>query len=83
MHFHSLSLDGVYVELDDGSFEFHELPEPSPEQVADVARRTAKRVTILLDEVGKSLDTEMADASRKSELRSSSRRSPPPRGNTS
>ncbi len=30
VHFHPLFLDGVHVECDDGSLEFHELPEPSP-----------------------------------------------------
>ncbi len=61
VHLHSLFLDGVYVEFDDGSLEFHELPEPSLEQVAEVARRTAQRVAILLEKAGRMLDPEMTD----------------------
>jgi hypothetical protein len=62
VHFHSLFLDGVYVRGDDGALEFLELPEPSPQQVEEVARRTAKRIAHLLEKAGKSLDPEMADA---------------------
>jgi len=61
VHFHSLFLDGVFVRGDDGALEFHELPEPSPEQVADVAARTAERVIKLLIKSGKSLDSELRD----------------------
>ena len=61
VHFHSLFLDGVYVRADDGDLEFLELPEPSPQQVEEVARRTAKRIARLLEKAGKSLDPEMVD----------------------
>lgn len=61
VHFHSLFLDGVFVREDDGALEFHELDEPSPEQVAEVAARTAKRVIKLLEKAGKSLDSELSD----------------------
>jgi hypothetical protein len=57
LHFHSLFLDGVFVRDEAGALEFHELDEPSPEQVADVAARTAKRVIKLLEKAGKSLDS--------------------------
>lgn len=59
VHFHSLFLDGVYVEQQDGSLEFVELAEPSPEQVANVARRTARRIAAALDKAGWGLDAEM------------------------
>src|SRR5690606_16394286 len=62
VHFHSLFLDGVFVRADDGALEFLELPEPSPQQVEEVAARTAKRIAHLLEEAGKSLDPELADA---------------------
>jgi len=61
VHFHSLFLDGVFVRAEDGDLEFHELPEPSPEQVADVAARTSKRVIRLLEKAGKTLDSESFD----------------------
>jgi len=58
VHFHSLFLDGAYIEQSDGSLEFCELAEPTPEQVADVARRTARRVADALRKAGKSLTPE-------------------------
>lgn len=61
VHFHSLFLDGVYVRGDDGELDFHEMDEPTPEQVADVAERTAKRVIKLLERAGKSFDAEFQD----------------------
>jgi hypothetical protein len=44
VHAHLLSLDGVYVRAEEGALCFHELPEPSAEDVAEVARRTAQRL---------------------------------------
>lgn len=61
VHVHSVFLDGVFVRDDDGLLEFHELDEPCPEQVADVAGRTAKRVIKLLEKAGKSLESELSD----------------------
>ena len=60
VHFHSLFLDGVFVRDEKGALEFHELDEPSPEQVAEVAERTAKRVIKLLEAAGKSFDSELS-----------------------
>jgi len=48
-HPHTLALDGVYVRGDDGELAFHALPAPTAAEVADVARRTAKRVRRLLE----------------------------------
>jgi len=56
-----LFLDGVFVRDEDGALDFHELDEPSPEQVADVAGRTAKRVIKLLEKASKSLDPAFQD----------------------
>jgi hypothetical protein len=53
-------LDGVFVRDEKGALEFHELDEPTPDQVADVAERTAKRVIKLLEAAGKSLDSELS-----------------------
>ncbi len=61
VHFHSLFFDGVFVRDEDGALEFHELDEPSPEQVANVAERTARRVVKLLQKAGRSLDSEFQD----------------------
>ena len=54
VHFHTLALDGVYVRGDDGELELFETGEPTAAEVADVARRTAKRVTNVLARHGRS-----------------------------
>lgn len=54
VHFHTLALDGVYVRNDDGALEFLELDEPTADEVADVTRRTAKRVAAILERHGRS-----------------------------
>lgn len=60
VHLHSFALDGVYVrEGDDGPLVFHALPAPSPDEVAELARRVAVRVAKLLERLGRSLDPEM------------------------
>jgi len=56
VHPHTLALDGVYVRGADGHLVFHSLAEPSAEQVAEVARRTAKRVGRILQRHGRSLE---------------------------
>jgi hypothetical protein len=43
-HLHVLGLDGVYVEDEQGELRFHALPTPSSAEVADIARRTARRL---------------------------------------
>ena len=59
VHFHTLALDGVYVRGDDaaaGVLAFRALPDPTDEDVLDVARRTAQRVVAILSKHGRSLD---------------------------
>lgn len=57
VHAHTLALDGVYVRDEDaGELVFHGLPEPSAEDVYDVARRTAQRAARILEKHGRSLD---------------------------
>jgi hypothetical protein len=59
-HPHVLALDGVYVRGPDGALDFHELPPPTFEEVADVAARTANRVERLLEKRGMSLDDDLS-----------------------
>ena len=54
VHFHTLALDGVYVRNEHGELEFLETGEPTAAEVADVARRTAKRVANVLERHGRS-----------------------------
>ena len=57
VHFHVLALDGVYVRKDPGApLVFYALPEPSADEVAEVARRTARRVQKILAGHGRTLD---------------------------
>jgi hypothetical protein len=44
VHVHLLALDGVYVEDAQGELGLHALPVPLSAEVADIARRTARRV---------------------------------------
>jgi hypothetical protein len=54
VHTHVLALDGVYVRQDEaGPLVFHPRPTPTGAEVADVARRTAKRILVAH---GRSLD---------------------------
>ncbi len=48
VHFHALTLDGVYSENEDGALLFHPAGTPSEEEVARVAARVAGRVKGLL-----------------------------------
>jgi hypothetical protein len=48
VHFHSLVLDGVYAEDEDGIIRFHRVGPPSDAEVARVAGRIARRVEKLM-----------------------------------
>jgi hypothetical protein len=59
VHFHTLVPDGVYVRGDNSAaaeLMFRALPEPTAEEVLDVARRTAERVVSILKKQGRSVD---------------------------
>ncbi|KIG16979.1 hypothetical protein DB30_03963 [Enhygromyxa salina] len=56
VHFHTLALDGVYVRDDAGVLRFHALSNPSPEQVAEVARWTHQRLVGVCERHGRSLN---------------------------
>jgi len=45
VHFHVISMDGVYAEQSDGSLLFHPLPAPSDEDIARLARAVCRKVT--------------------------------------
>jgi hypothetical protein len=55
---HLLSLDGVYVRAADGALCFHELAEPTAE---DVAGRTARRLVTVLKKHGREVDPELGE----------------------
>ena len=55
-HPHTLVLDGVYVRDADGTLYFHELPPPTPADVAEVAARTAIGVERVLEKHGRVLE---------------------------
>ena len=59
-HAHTLVLDGVYVRGPDGRLRFHALPTPTLAEVADVTRRTAERIELLLRRGG--LEFEAGDS---------------------
>jgi hypothetical protein len=61
VHAHLLSLDGVYVRAADGELRFHDLPEPTAENVAEVARRTAARLVTVLKKHGREVDPELGE----------------------
>jgi len=62
MHYHTLALDGVYVRDDAGLLRFHALPNPTIEQVADVARWTYEGLARVCERHGRSLDELDTDA---------------------
>ncbi len=55
-HFHTIVLDGAYVRDDEGKLVFHALPEPSGEEVAQVAEWTHAALVRVLARHGRSLD---------------------------
>jgi len=44
VHLHVLALDGVYVQDERGTLTFYDLDEPTADEVAEVAQRTALRI---------------------------------------
>ena len=52
LHFHSLVLDGVYLEGTDGSPRFRPLPPPSDAEVERITRTLARRLQRLLERRG-------------------------------
>ncbi|MBM4223907.1 MAG: transposase [Gammaproteobacteria bacterium] len=67
VHGHVLSLDGVYLQMDDGALGFRALPAPTTAEVANVARRTALKVRKVLLRHGRSLEGLFEGASDASE----------------
>ena len=64
-HFHTIALDGAYVRDAEGELVFHALPEPSSEEVAEVAEWTHAGLVRVFARHGRSLDgVEDAPASR-------------------
>ena len=55
-HFHTIALDGAYVRDGEGELVFHALPEPSAEEVAQVAEWTHASLVRVLARHGRSLD---------------------------
>src|SRR5437763_5207919 len=56
VHFHSLLLDGVFAEGEDGSLEFHAAEPPSDEEVARMLAAIYRRVQRLLARRGLDVD---------------------------
>jgi len=56
VHFHTLALDGVYVRDEQGELQFHPLPEPTGEEVAQVAAWTHEALLRVLARHGRSLE---------------------------
>jgi len=57
VHMHTLALDGVYVKCAEGEgLRFLPLPRPTEHEVYEVALRTAKRVAVILEKMGRPLD---------------------------
>jgi hypothetical protein len=55
-HFHTLALDGVYVRDEHGELRFHDLGEPSADDVQEVAAWTHARLIRVLERHGRSLE---------------------------
>jgi hypothetical protein len=56
VHYHTLALDGVYVKDEAGELHFHDLGDPTPEEIAQVATWTHARLVQVLERHGRSLD---------------------------
>ncbi len=55
VHFHTLALDGVYVREQSGALSFHRLPDPTHEEVVQVATWVHERLARVLARHGRSL----------------------------
>ena len=62
-HFHTLCLDGVYVESDAGELAFHALPFLTNDDVADVLQIACARIVAMLRRKGVIADDDASDAS--------------------
>jgi hypothetical protein len=58
VHFHTVALDGVYVRDAAGKLVFHALPEPSAEELAQVAQWTHAALGRVLERHGRSLESD-------------------------
>jgi hypothetical protein len=56
VHFHTLALDGVYVRDEGGALRFHRLPDPTHEEVVQVATWVHERLARVLARHGRSLE---------------------------
>ena len=56
VHFHTLALDGVYVRDESGALRFHRLPDPTHEEVVQVATWVHERLARVLERHGRSLE---------------------------
>ncbi len=61
VHFHALSLDGVFAPGADGTLRFHRLPPPSEADVARLVATIARRVERLLVRRGLANDADAID----------------------
>ena len=52
VHLHVLALDGVYIQDAQGALTFHGLDEPTADEVAEVAQRTARRIRSTMLKLG-------------------------------
>ncbi len=55
-HYHTLVLGGVYVKDEAGELHLHDLGDPTPEEIAQVAAWTHARLVQVLERHGRSLD---------------------------
>jgi hypothetical protein len=59
VHAHTIALDGVYLRAQDSQeLRFVALPEPTQQEVTDLARRVANRIQKVLNKSGRWLDDE-------------------------
>jgi hypothetical protein len=56
VHFHTLALDGVYVRDESGALQFHRLPDPTHEEVVQVATWVHERLARVFERHGRLLE---------------------------